>query len=148
MTDKQFNDEAHGYTVVIPDLTPHGQTVVVQRGDRGTVHALHAESPDQSELYFEVTTHAQRVAHAPLIASQQEFLRTNALDAVMTATRGTKLTGRHATTFDFEGLLQGRLKRRRFVFLDTATRTYRIVYDFSSPLNELVLQSLVFSEPD
>ena len=147
MTDKQIDDEVHGYTVVLPDLTPHGQTVVIQRGDRVGAHVLHAESPDQSELYVEVTTYPQRTAHDALISSQQEFLRSNALDPVLSATGDTTLAGRQATTFDFEGLLQGRLKRRRFVFVDVAARTYRVVYDHTSPLNAVVLQSLVFSAP-
>jgi hypothetical protein len=81
-----------------------------------------------------------------LIATQQEFLRKNALDVSIAATTTTIVAGRRATTFDFEGLLQGRLKRRRFLFVDVATRTYRIVYDHSSPLNTTVLQSLVFSD--
>ena len=72
--DIQPAPEHGGYTVVIPDRTPHGQTVIVQRGDRGGVHVLHAESPDQSELYFEVTTYGERSEHRPLIVSQQELI--------------------------------------------------------------------------
>ena len=147
MTEKQIVDDVHGYTVVIPDRTPHGQTVIVQRGDRGGVHVLHAESPDQSELYFEVTTYGERSEHRPLIVAQQEFLRANARDVALTPTTATTIAGRPGKTFDFEGLLQGRSKHRRFVFVDGSKRTYRIVYDHTSPLNSIVVEMLVFSEP-
>ena len=135
-------DSDHRYAVAIPETTPGGQAVTVQRGKRGTAHVMHAESPDQSELYFEVTTYRTRTQHSELVTTQQQFLRGNAPDAELTKTATTTVGARDATTFDFKGTLQERLKARRFLFVDGARHTYRIVYDYTSPLNETVLQSL------
>ena len=142
MADGRWVDSDHRYAVVIPEKTPAGQPVTVQRGKRGNAHVLHAESPDQSELYFEVTTHASRTDHRELVTTQQQFLRGNAPDAELSPTATTTVGTRTATTFDFKGTLQERLKARRFLFVDGAHHTYRIVYDHTSPLNETVLQSL------
>jgi hypothetical protein len=142
MADSRCIDPDHRYAVAIPATTPGGQPVTVQRGKRGNVHVLHAESPDQSELYFEVTTYRARADHGELIATQQQFLRGNAADAELTKTATTSVGARTATTFDFKGTLQERLKARRFLFVDGARHTYRIVYDHTSPLNETVFQSL------
>jgi hypothetical protein len=51
-----------------------------------------------------------------------------------------------ATEFSFEGTLGGQWKSRRFIFLDSALRTYRIIYDPRSTLNEQILASLVLQE--
>jgi hypothetical protein len=48
----------------------------------------------------------------------------------------------HGTTFEFEGQLQGRFKRRRFVFVDGPRRMYRMVFDPTSAANWRVLDSL------
>ena len=142
MTDSRLVDAEHRFAVAIPDTTPRGQTVSAERGSRGNAFVLHAESPDQSELYFEVTTYPVRSDHRELIATQQQFLRGNAPDAELGAIVTTTLAARPATAFDFKGTLQGRLKARRFLFVDGAHHTYRVVYDPTSPLNETVLQSL------
>ena len=142
MAEARWIESDRRYAVALPETTPTGQTVTVQQGKRGNAHILHAESPDQSELYFEVTTHASRTDHKELVATQQQFLRGNAPDAELTPTTTTTIGTRTATTFDFKGTLQGRLKARRFLFVDGARYTYRVVYDYTSPLNETVLKSL------
>jgi len=142
MADSRQIDAERRYAVAIPETTPRGAPVSVQRGKRGNAHVLHAESPDQSELYFEVTTYPARTEHAELVATQQQFLRGNAPDAELGAVGTTTLGARTATSFDFKGTLQDRLKERRFLFVDGAEHTYRVVYDYSSPLNETVLRSL------
>ena len=134
-------DAEHRYAVAIPETTPNGQPITVDRRPRGNAHVLHAESPDQSELYFEVTTYPALADHAELVKTQQQFLRGSAPDAELTAVGTTTVGERTATTFDFKGTLQHRLKERRFLFVDGAAHTYRVVYDPTSPLNETVLQS-------
>jgi hypothetical protein len=143
-----MKDVAYGYAVTIPEVAPTGEVVTVQRGERRGNHVMHAETPDQSELYFEVTAYPQHVDHTELIAQQHTFLLMYAKNPLISATAATVLDGRSATTFDFDGVLQGKLKRRRFVFVNGATRTYRVVYDYTSPLNELVLSSLTLTLPD
>ena len=138
---QRINDDEHGYAVEIPDATPRGQAVAVRSGERNGVHILHAESPDQSELYFEVTSYPALNDHGALARDQQRFLSEHAADAEMTAIERTVTLGQSGLTFDFSGTLQGRWKARRFLFLDGPTRTYRVVRDHTSELNERVLGS-------
>lgn len=102
---------------------------------------MHAESPDQSELYFEVTAHPSIIEHEVLARQQQEFLVENSADGTMTEiTQGT--VGNYlGTTFDFRGTLQGKWKERRFLFVDGSSRTFRVVHDPTSTLNLEILWS-------
>ncbi len=132
------------YAVSIPVTTPQGQAVTIQSGERSGVHIMHAESPDQSELYFEVTAYPGILTHNTLVKEQQDFLREHSGDGNLTEITRETLANHEGTTFDFRGTLQGRWKERRFLFLDGPHRTYRVVYDPTSPLNVLSLRSLAF----
>jgi hypothetical protein len=131
-----------GYAVWIPESTPNDQKVTIERRENASVHIMHAESPDQSELYFEVAVYPSIVEHKLLAGQQQEFLRNNSSDGIMTEiVQG--IVGNHSgTTFDFRGTLQGKWKERRFVFANSSKRTFRIVYDPTSSVNLEVLMSL------
>ncbi len=139
-------DEHNGYAVVIPESAA-GQTVNIRSGARNDIHVMHAETPDQSTIYFEVTAYPSVRAHDALVAAQRTFLADNATGETIGDVRVTILSDRPATTFDFEGFLQGRIKTRRFCFVDTA-RTYRVVYDPTSARNEAVLTTLRFLADD
>jgi hypothetical protein len=130
------------WTVTLPDMTPNGQTVAILRDKRSDATLMHAESPDQSELYFEVSCYHDQRDHAAAIAAQQAFLAQHAKEQRIGATAATTVTGRDATTFDFEGWLQGRWKVRRFLFVDAGGCTHRIVFDPTSRLNHDVLATL------
>lgn len=136
-------DDQNGYSVSIPESTD-GHAVSVRSGSRNDIHVMHAETPDQSTIYFEVTTYPTRLAHQALMSGQHAFLADNAENANIGDASSGKLGGLAATSFDFEGWLQGRMKTRRFLFVDTS-RTYRVVYDPTSSHNEAVLDSLRFS---
>jgi len=131
-----------GYAVWIPESTPNDQKVTIERRENAGMHIMHAESPDQSELYFEVTAYPSIVEHKLLVEQQQEFLRANSNDGSMTEIiQG--VVGNHAgTTFDFRGTLQGKWKERRFLFANSSNRTFRIVHDPTSSANLEVLKSL------
>lgn len=134
----------HGYEVWIPESTPNGQSVTVETRENAGVHIMHAESPDQSELYFEVTAYPSMREQYQLAGEQQEFLREHSADGSLTdITQGT-VGNFSGTTFDFRGTLQGKWKERRFLFVDSATRTFRVVHDPTSTLNLEVLKSLAF----
>ncbi|MDQ3397679.1 MAG: hypothetical protein M3511_07900 [Deinococcota bacterium] len=142
ITKTNIADDRHQYSVAMPQETPLGQPVTVQSSERGDVHLMHAESPDQSELYFEVTTYAEIVDHARLASEQRSFLGENAPDGELTAIAPAAI-GRHSgTVFDFQGTLQGCWKVRRFLFVDGPHYSYRIVYDPTSALNHEILESL------
>ena len=135
-------DNQHGYSISIPEQTPHGQTVTIESGDHERTHIMHAESSDQSELYFEVATYSKVLDHHELASEQQAYLREEASNGHLSAIQPGIVGHFTGTTFDFQGLLQGRWKVRRFLFVDTPQRTYRIVFDPTSPLNEQILDTL------
>ena len=137
-------DDEHEYSLSLPKTTPNGQTVTIQSGERDEVHVMHIESPDQSDLYFEITTYPTLLDHNTLAEEQQAFLRGHCADGRLSDVRHGKLAGHTGTTFDFGGTLGSHWKDRRFLFIDGPRRTYRIVYDPTSDLNEWVLRSLKF----
>lgn len=140
MTD--IIDTEHGYSVSIPPTTPDGQPVATQTGERGGLHLVHAESPDLSTLYFEVAAYPDLRNHAELAEGQRRFLTDQSADVELSETRELAIGCLAGTGFDVRGTLQGRWKERRFFFVDGPTRTYRIVHDPRSPLNERVFASL------
>jgi hypothetical protein len=131
-----------GYAVWIPASTPNDQRVTIETRENAGTHIMHAESPDQSELYFEVTAYPSIVDHEILARQQQQFLREHSDDGTMTEIiRGT-VGNCSGTIFDFRGTLQGKWKERRFFFVNTSKRTFRVVHDPTSTLNLDVLSSL------
>ena len=143
--DLAIDDRERGYSVTIPSTTPAGRAVSIQTGTQRGAHVMHAESDDQHELYFEVTTYPERRDHADLAAEQLAFLRDRSPDRRTTAPAPQRVGRFDGTTFDFAGTLQGRFKERRFLFVDANGRTYRVVFDPTSAVNECVLDRLTFS---
>jgi hypothetical protein len=134
------------WVVALPQTTPNGQTVAILRDERTDTTLMHAESPDQSELYFEVLCYRNLRDHDAVIAAQHAFLAEHAKDHRIGATTPTTVNGLPATTFDFEGWLQGRWKVRRFAYVDARGCTHRIVFDPTSRLNHDVVATLKFAE--
>lgn len=145
--DKRQNilENELGYAVWIPESTPNDQKVTIERRENASVYIMHAESPDQSELYFEVAVYPSIVDHTLLAGQQQEFLRNNSSDGSMTDIVQGVVGSHSGTTFDFRGSLQGKWKERRFLFVNSSRRTFRIVHDPTSTLNLEVLMSLKLS---
>lgn len=142
MTSKRIPDPGLGYSIRVPERTPSGHPVEILTLDREGIHRVHARSPDESEVYFEVTSYPTLVDHDQAAVDQKSFLSTRSADARMTSSSRTLVHFLPATEFRFEGTLQGRYKVRRFVFVDSQIRTYRIVYDPRSGVNERILESL------
>jgi hypothetical protein len=139
-----IDDREHGYCVAIPSTGPSGRAVSIQTGVRRGAHVRHAETEDQHEIYFEVTAYPTQIDHRELAAEQQAFLRDHSSDGDVTAPRAGHVGRLDGTMFEFAGTLQGRFKRRRFLFVDAGARTYRVVFDPTSAPNTVVLDSLVF----
>ena len=131
-----------GYAVWIPESTPNHQKVTIETRENAGILIMHAESPDQSELYFEVTTYPSITDHHTLAGQQQEFLREHSKDGTMTDIIQETMANYSGTTFDFRGTLQGKWKERRFFFVNGSQRTFRVVHDPTSTLNLEVLTSL------
>ena len=134
------------WVVALPQTTPKGQAVAIMRDERTDGALMHAESPDQSELYFEVLCYRDQRDHAAAVTAQQAFLAEHAKDHRIGATMSVTVNDLAATTFDFEGWLQGRWKVRRFVFVDARGCTHRIVFDPTSRLNHDVVATLKIAE--
>lgn len=135
-------DEGHDYVVSIPEMTPAAAHVQLHFSKRLGAHILHAESPDQSELYFEVAAFPDLMNHDQLAEGERTFLRNHSVYGQLTDVKVVDIMGHQGTTYDFRGTLQGRWKERRFLILEGPHRTYRLVYDPTSGLNERLLQSL------
>jgi hypothetical protein len=133
------------WRIPLPETTPNGQSVAIMRDERTDSMLMHAESPDQSELYFEVLCYRDLREHGAAITAQQAFLGEHAKDLRIGATTSSTVNGLAATTFDFEGWLQGRWKVRRFLFIDAGGCTHRVVFDPTSTLNHDVLAALEFT---
>jgi hypothetical protein len=133
------------WDIAIPTTTPNGQSVAIMRDERSDSMLMHAESPDQSELYFEILCYRNLRDHGAAITAQQAFLAEHSKDLRIGATMSTTVNDLAATTFDFEGWLQGRWKVRRFLFIDAGGCTHRIVFDPTSPLNHDRLAALALT---
>lgn len=142
MNDQTQESTEFAYRVWIPAETVNGRLVNIESREQDGRHIMHAESPDQSEFYFELFAYEGLKDHTALVRDQQAFLQENSLDGTYSeAARGT-LYHLEGTIFDFSGTLQNRWKVRRFLFLDGPNRTYRIVHDPTSELNIRALQTL------
>lgn len=140
-----INRADFGYAVWIPAQTPDGREVTIQSGERHGSHIMHAETADQSTLYFEITAYADRQDHRALAQGQRDFLKSNATDVTLTTVSLGRVGNFTGNIFDFSGSLRGNWKDRRFLFVDADNRTYRVVHDPTSLLNERVLNSLVLA---
>ena len=142
MRDQTQESVEFEYRVWVPTETPNGQSVHVQCDERSGRHKMHAESPDQSEFYFEVLAYEGLINHSSLVRDLQTFLRENSADGTYSEASPGTLHHLEGTLFDFSGTLQNRWKVRKFIFVDGPNRTYRIVHDPTSPLNAQALQTV------
>jgi hypothetical protein len=141
-----ITDWEHNYSLRIPTTTPSGQPVEILKDEREDAHRVHAQSPDASELYFEIVSAPGLLNHEQVVTEQKAFLTRQSSDAAITTTKQSVVRGFRATEFGFEGTLGGQWKIRRFIFLDSAVRTYRIIYDPRSIVNQQILDSFVIQE--
>jgi hypothetical protein len=139
-------DEAHGLTLRVPTRTADGEPVALDRDERDGAHRLHAHAPDGSTVYVEVVSFPGLVDHDVAIAEQQATLRMRAPGAAIGPIRPATVAGRPATAFEFAGAIDGVRRRRWFAFVDTASRTVRIVTDPGSPADDAILATLVLDD--
>ena len=135
-------DEEHGFSLRIPARTPSGRSVEIEQAARDGVGRVHAHSSDGSELYVEVVAYPGLIDHREATNEQRTSLSGRAPDRHLTRVRTTTLGGLPGTAFRFTGTLGGQRTVRRFVFIDSADRTCRVIYDPTSSLNRRVLRTL------
>jgi len=141
-----IRDPEHGLTIQLPTHTADGAAVEVDRDERDGAHRIHAHAPDGSTVYVEVVSFPGLLDHDTAIADQQAGLRVRAPGAAIGPVRPATVAGRPATAFEFAGALGGVRRRRWFAFVDTATRTIRVVHDPGSPANEAILATLTLDD--
>jgi hypothetical protein len=141
-------DRQHGFSIGIPSRTPSGQSVTIDQAERDGVGRVHAHSPDGSELYVEVVAYAGCIYRREAAIEQRGYLSEQDPAGRLSRVRAIKLGSLIGSGFAFTGTLGGLPRVRRFLFVDTAERTYRIVYDPTSTLNRTVLRTLVVGEAD
>jgi hypothetical protein len=133
----------HGFAIRIPSRTPSGQSVTIDRAERDGVGRVHAHSPDGSELYFEVVAYPGHIDRREAAIEQRRYLSEQDPAGRLSRVRAIKLGSLVGSGFAFTGILGGQPRVRRFLFVDAADRTYRIVYDPTSTLNRTVFRTLV-----
>jgi hypothetical protein len=134
-------DPARGYSLDIPRATSAGLSVEIVRDERDGRHRLHLQSPDASEVYVEIVTYPSRIAHGPAVAEEQRFLRERSPTGRLTEPVAGVIGRLPATVFDFDGPLGDLARVRRFAFVDSPLRTYRIVFDPTSATNVEVIDT-------
>jgi hypothetical protein len=141
-------DPEHGFSIRIPLRTPSDQSVTIDRAEREGVGRLHAHTQDGSDLYFEVVAYPGLIDHREAAIEQRRYLSEQDPTWRLTRVRAIKIGRLVGSGFAFTGTLGGQPRVRRFVFVDSADRTYRIVYDPTSSLNRTVLRTLILGEAD
>ena len=142
----EHTDAEHNYSMRYPSVSPSGDNVEVLKDQKDGMHRIHVHSPDASAVYFEVVSFPTFVDHDKAAAGQQSFLSQNAENATISEMSEAVIHSYPAKEFRFEGTLQGRHKVRRFIFVDSPLRTYRLIYDPRSEVNERILDSITMGE--
>lgn len=135
---KTIWDEDRQFRFEFPDPPPSGQSVVIDRVEHEGTHRVHVYTPDRFELYFEVIAYPDFRDHAQLYQQQKEGLVAGFEDANVGSLQRANFGSFEAHDFVFSG---GTITRR-FLFVDSPQRSYRIVYNPLSPLNEEILATL------
>ena len=139
----QFIDIENGFSLRFPYQTTDFQEVSVKIEQSANFHRVHLTSPDHSQIYFELHSFSFHREESIFIDKAHSFLSSKSSEGKITNPQKGKFFQHTGTFFDFEGLFMGKYKIRRFLFIVTKLRTYQIVYDYTSKLNEDVLKSLV-----
>lgn len=142
------DDLEHGFSIRIPSRTPSDQSVTIDRAERDGVGRVHAHSPDGSELYVEVVAYPGLIDRREAAVEQRRYLSEQDPECRLSRVRAIKLGSLVGSGFAFTGTLGDQLRVRRFLFVDAADRTFRIVYDQTSALNRAALRTLAIGEPD
>jgi hypothetical protein len=141
-------DPEHGFSIRIPSRTPSDQSVTIDRAEREGVGRLHAHTPDGTELYVEVVAYPGLIDRREAAVEQRRYLSERDPECRLSRVRAIKIGSLVGLGFLFTGTLGDQLRARRFSLVDTADRTFRIVYDPTSALSRAVLRTLTIDEAD
>ncbi len=132
-----ITDRKHDFSFRVPAETPLRQEVRVDRSEEEGIHRVHVYSPDRSELYFEVVSYPGHIDHQQALQAQKSYLREQFVEPVIGATAPGTFQSLPRSKFAFQA---GEITRE-FLYVDSAVRTYRIIRNPASALNDQVLST-------
>ena len=145
---RTWSDPEHGFAIDVPSTAPSGATVAVDHEmTAGAAHRLHAHTPDATEVYVDVVSYPAIIDHGVAREDQRRGLAERDPAGTIVAAPDGSLFGRATTRLDFDGMLGGLPRRRRFVWLDLGPRTLRIVCEPTSAANAAIIATLRPIEP-
>jgi len=139
---RTWSDPEHGFAIDVPSIAPSGASVALDRETTGGAHRLHAYTPDATEVYMDIVSYPGLIDHAAAREDQRRGLAERDPAGTIVAAPDGSLLGLATTRLDFDGVLGGQPRRRRFVWLDLGPRTLRIVCEPTSPANAEILATL------
>ena len=122
----------------VPEITGRAQSTEITRDTHKGMVKVHAHTPDLFELYFEVVSYPGKLDHQPLIEKQKPFIEQAFTNVSFSEINSSTLKGLPTTEFTFES----EEKSRRFIYIEDASRSYRVIFNPLSDLNRDVLDSL------
>ncbi len=140
MDNISIREDGHDWVFKIPTITSTDQTTEVTRDSHRDMQRVHAHTVDLYELYFEIVSHASLLDHAALIEKQKPFISEKFSNVTFSEVETCQFKGLPSTAFTFTS----DEKTRRFMFIDSQNRSYRVILNPLSPLNFDVLESLNF----
>ena len=137
------SDEEHHFSFRFPEFSSAGQAVTVEKAQKDGTHRIHVfTEADMQEVYFEVRSYASKLDHDVDIEQMNTSLVERSPEGEISPPAPLTFQSLKGTEFRFAGQLQGFYKVRRFMYVDTKDRTYRIIYDPRSETNAQILNSL------
>jgi hypothetical protein len=130
--------DGSGWQFQIPEVTAKAQTTEITRDTLKGMVRVHAHSPDLFELYFEVVSYPEMLDHQKLIEEQKPFIEKKFTNVSFSEVGSGPFKKFPTTEFTFES----DEKTRRFVYIEDANRSYRVIFNPLSNLNLDVLNSL------
>ena len=134
----ELADPEFGYRFYVPRIAPSRQPVTVLRNEREGMRGVHALTEDRHEIYFELVAYPAEIDHETACEGQKQYIAEHFEAATFTENTQIQLKALPATTFTFDSKNFG----RRFLYVDAAERTYRIVYDHLHPPNAQILETV------
>jgi hypothetical protein len=138
---QEFARPGFGIRFRYPAVTPRGQAVDRAEDQRGDAERVHLTTPEQPDLYFEVTRFPG-LAPRDEYRRHRDYLEQRFGAGSTTELAETRLGRSPAWSYAFRWD-QG---ERSVLLLPVGQDTYRIIYDPRSPLNAEVLATVTLPE--
>ena len=131
-------EDGSGWQFQVPEVTEQAQTTEITRDTHKGKIKVHAHTADLFELYFEVVSYPEKLDHQALIEKQKPFIEQEFTNVSFSEVSAQTFKGLPTTEFTFES----EEKTRRFIYIEDASRSYRVIFNPLSNLNLDVLNSL------